>query len=225
MRLDLGGPLDSDAIDISLPLDAGLMRWPGNPELELRPVKRLANGDDADVSELRMGTHAGTHLDLPGHTIPGGATSESLDLGALVGAAWVADVSDVAGEIGIPDLEPRIPAGTVRLLLKTGNSALWNEPSGPFPASYVALSPSAAEWLAERGVRLVAIDFLSIEARDVPGRPVHRSLLSAGVALLEGVDLRAVGEGPWHLVCLPLRLAGSDGAPARAMLVRMPDGD
>ena len=206
-------------IDISLPLDGSLMVWPGNPRVELIPVKRLARGDDADVSEVRMSSHAGTHLDLPGHTIPGGVLSESLDLDVLVGPAHVVDLGSIETEIGVEDLEGHVSADVRRLLLKTRNSELWGEGPASFPDSYVALSVEAARWLAERGVLLVGIDFLSIERRGAVGRPVHRTLLGAGLAVLEGIDLRNVPPGAYQLVCLPLRLVGSDGAPARAILL------
>lgn len=210
-------------IDISLPLTKDLMVWPGNPRVELVPLKRLAAGQDADVSELRLSTHAGTHLDLPGHTLPGGAMSESIDLDVLVGPAWVGDFTKVEREIDTQDLAEHVPTGAIRLLLRTRNSALWDPLGAPFPSSYVTLSTRAATWLVQSGVRLVGIDFLSIEAPGVPGRPVHAALLSAGVAVLEGLDLRQVQAGPYRLVCLPLRLLGSDGVPARAVLLPLDD--
>lgn len=205
-------------IDISLPLGPDLIVWPGNPRVELIPLKRLSAGQDADVSELRMGTHAGTHLDPPSHMIPGGPTSESIDLDVLVGPALVVDLSAAETEIRVEHLATLVPHGTTRLLMRTRNSALWDSADSLFPSSYVALSTGAAEWLVRSSVQLVGIDFLSIEAPGASGRPVHRTLLAGGVAILEGVDLRAARPGPYRLVCLPLRLVGADGAPARAVL-------
>ena len=206
-------------IDISLALRHDLMVWPGHPRIELIPFKRLSAGQDADVSELRMATHVGTHVDPPCHTIIGGGTSESIDLDALVGPAFVVDLRAAEGEISAEELAAVVPEKTERLLLKTRNSTLWDVPDRPFPPSYVALSKEAAEWLARSRVRLVGIDFLSIEAPGVPGRPVHRALLAAGVTILEGIDLRGAEPGAYYLVCLPLRLLGADGAPARAVLL------
>ena len=207
-------------IDISLPLRRGLMTWPGNPHVELTPLKRLARGDDADTSLICLTSHAGTHIDLPSHTIVGGATSESLDLDGLVGPADVVDATDVPDVIGADVLDARVPEGAVRVLFRTANSRLWEDPDAAFPDRYVPLAPDAAAWLVAHGVRLVGIDFLSVEAPGVPGRPVHRTLLEADVVILEGVDLRSAAPGRYDLVCLPLRIEGADGAPARALLVR-----
>jgi len=216
MTDDLHPP--STVIDVSVALDDTLMVWPGNPPYRVLPVKRLASGDDADVSELRMSSHAGTHLDMPGHVIAGGALSEAIDLDALVGPAWVVDLPEVADEVRAADLSAIVPNGETRILLRTRNSMLW-ERRAIFPDTYVSLSVGAAEWLIDRGFRLVGIDFLSIEARGVPGRPVHAALLGAGVSVLEGLDLRKAPVGSVYLVCLPLRIVGSDGAPARAILI------
>jgi arylformamidase len=194
------------------------MVWPGSPDVNLAPLKRLAAGDNADVSEVRLTTHTGTHVDFPSHAIPGAANSEVLHLEALVGPAWVTDLGDLEHEIDAGHLE-RVPAGTTRLLLKTRNSALWHNPEGPFPSSFVSLTASAATHLVDMGVRLVGIDFLSIEARSDGDRPVHVALLAAGVLILEGLDLREAQDGPCRLLCLPLHLPRSDGAPARAVLL------
>jgi arylformamidase len=194
------------------------MVWPGSPEVDRVRLKRLAHGDDADVTGVHLTTHTGTHLDFPSHAIPGAPGSEALRLEALVGPAWVVDLSDVEHEIDARHLES-VPAGTTRLLVKTRNSALWSDPEGPFPSSFVSLRTSAAVRLVESGVRLVGIDFLSIEARSDSPRPVHVALLSAGVLILEGLDLREAHAGPCRLICLPLHLPDADGAPARAVLL------
>jgi arylformamidase len=215
---DREASLRSPVIDITLPLSEDLMAWPGNPQPELVPLKRLADGHDANVSELRVSTHAGTHLDPPRHAISGGATSESIGLDVLVGSVWVADFTYVVDEIHADDLAEHVPSGVTRLLLKTRNSGLWDRPDAPFPSSFVALSTSGASWLVESGVQLVGIDFLSIEAPRHGSRPVHDALLSGAVAVLEGLDLRGVAAGEYRLFCLPLRLLGADGVPARAVL-------
>lgn len=209
-----------EAIDISLPLTSTLMVWPGNPSVALKPLKRLSRGDDADVTELRMSTHAGTHLDPPGHSIHSGAMSDSIDLAALIGNAIVLDLTDVEFEITSGELEHRVPAGTRRLLLKTANSRIWASGPSRFPSSYVAVAPDAADWLVDHQIMLVGIDFLSIEAANAPGRPVHTRLGRGGVAVLEGISLFEVPPGAYTLVCLPLSLSGADGCPARAILFR-----
>lgn len=210
----------SDGIlDISVPLGPDLMLWPGNPPFRLDPIKRLSEGADADLSELRVSTHAGTHLDTPGHVLPGARTSESLRLEQLVGPVFVVDLARVRASITATHLASKVQAGTTRVLLKTRNSLLWRDDRSTFPASYVALSESGAWWLVRHGVDFVGIDFLSIEARGVPGRPVHRILVEAGAAILEGVDLSRVASGWYFLICLPLRVVGADGALARAVLL------
>jgi arylformamidase len=210
-----------DIVDITLPVGPDMLVWPGDPPVAVDPVARLDDGDPANVSALRLGTHTGTHVDPPVHFLAGGATVDRLPLDALVGEAVVADLTGAPGSVGPAELERlELPAGAARLLLKTANSALWHQP-GPiaFPDRYVALSADGAAWLVERGVRLVGTDFLSIEERDAPGHPTHLTLLRAGVVILEGLDLYTVEPGVHTLVCLPLRIAGGDGAPARAVLV------
>jgi arylformamidase len=217
--------------DISLTVGPDMLVWPGDPGVAVRPTARLAEGDPANVSELRLGTHTGTHVDPPFHFLAGGATVEELPLDALVGEAVVVDLTDEPGPIGPAALDALdLSPGTARLLLKTANSTLWSA-GGPggcppptagrpaFPDRYVALSPAGARWVVERGIRLVGTDFLSIEERDAPGHPTHVTLLSAGVVILEGLDLSAVEPGGYTLACLPLRVAGGDGAPARAVLI------
>ncbi len=207
--------------DITLPIGPDMLVWPGDPTVVVEPVARLEDGDPANVSELRLGSHTGTHVHPPAHFLADGPSVDRLSLDALVGEAVVVDLTAAPGPIGPAELDRlRLPGGVTRLLLKTANSALWHG-SGPvaFPDHYVALSPEGAAWLVERGVRLVGTDFLSIEARGAPGHPTHHTLLRAGVVILEGLDLFAVEPATYTLVCLPLRIAGGDGAPARAVLL------
>lgn len=213
-------------IDISLPIGPELLVWPGDPPVVVEPAATMAGGDPANVSLLRFGTHTGTHVDPPAHFLAGAPTVDRLPLDALVGEAVVADLTAEPGPVGPAALDRlELPAGTTRLLLKTANSELWRAAGPgppPFPDHYVAVSPAGARWLVERGIRLVGIDFLSIEERDAPGYPAHIALLSAGVVILEGLDLSAVAPGRYTLVCLPLRIAGGDGAPTRAVLFPSP---
>jgi arylformamidase len=195
-------------IDISHSIDAGLAVWPGDPPVLVEPVSRVEAGDVASVSRLVLGTHTGTHVDPPAHFLPGGTTVDELPLDVLVGPAVVADLT--GGPIDAARLEAlRLEAGTVRLLLKTGG------------ASTGALSQDGAAWLVARGVQLVGADTLSIEP-PTDDYPVHRLLLGAGVIIVEGLDLSAAAAGRYQLVCLPLRIAGGDGAPARAVLLPLP---
>lgn len=201
-------------IDISLPIGPDTPVWPGDPPVLIEPVARIEAGDPADVSRLVLSTHIGTHVDPPAHFIPGTATVDALPLDVLVGPAVVAPFP--VGPIDRVALESRsLPEGSARVLLQTAGDA-------------GALTPDGARWLVERGVRLVGADTLSIEpASECPGvreppeeqYPVHRILLGAGVVIVEGLDLSAVVPGPYQLVCLPLRIVGGDGAPARAVLI------
>jgi arylformamidase len=199
-------------IDISRPIGSDLPVWPGDPAVLVEPVARLEAGDVAAVSHLALGTHTGTHVDPPAHFVPGGATVDELDLDLLVGPAVVADLTG-----GTPVDAARLdalglPAGTTRLLLKTGCDG----PTG-------LLSSEGAAWLVARGVQLVGADTLSIEPPD-GSYPVHRLLLGAGVIIVEGLDLTAAPAGRYGLACLPLRIEGGDGAPARAVLLPLDDG-
>jgi arylformamidase len=133
-----------------------------------------------------------------------------------MGDAWVVDATALRATIRPSDLDRlAIPSGETRLLFKTRNSDLWSRDG--FSSDFLAFGADAARWLVDRGVRLIAIDYLSIAPF---GDPVdtHRTFLGAGVVVVEGTDLRAVEPGPYELLCLPLRLVGSDGAPARALL-------
>ncbi len=204
-------------IDISLPIHSGMVVYEGDPAVSVTPRLEIARGDTANVSLISLGSHTGTHLDAPAHFIEGGATVETLPLETLVGQALVAEIA-ANRLIGRGDLE-RLPLdGHRRLLLKTPNSSLWSR--GGFHRDFVALDVEGARYLTERGLRLVGIDYLSIEAFHAPGHPVHRHLLGAGVVILEGLNLARVEPGVYELICLPLPVKGIDGAPCRAVLRR-----
>ncbi len=205
--------------DISLGVAPDMLTWPGDPPVEVDPAKRIAKGDSSNVSELRLGTHTGTHVDPPFHFIEGGATTDALDLSVLVGPAQVVDLRGVRESITPKELEALdLPEGTRRILFRTNNSAMWSEERGRFPETYTALSPDGAHWCVGRGIRLVGTDFLSIEHKGAPGHPTHVALLEAGVIIVEGLDLSAVDPGAYELAVLPLKILGGDGAPARAIL-------
>ncbi|HEY3209436.1 MAG TPA: cyclase family protein [Actinomycetota bacterium] len=210
-------------VDISLPVSTDLPVWPGDPAISIEPAKRIARGDAANVSLLALGNHTGTHVDPPSHFIDGGRSIDQIDPAALVGPAWVVEVPDARGEIGAVDLESGgIPAEAERLLIKTPNSGTLG-PGKRFREDFACLSVEAAEWCVGSGLLLVGVDYLSIERPDAPKEhPVHRTLLSAGVVIVEGLDLSGVSAGACELICLPLLVAGGDGAPARAF-VRLPD--
>lgn len=194
----------SDWIDISAPLRKGIPQWPGDPLFETFLVADISKGDDANVTAFSMCAHTGTHLDAPRHYFDGGVSVDEAPLEILNGPARVLTLDT--------DF-----IGMERVLFRTGNSqsAWWRE---PFRNDFDALTPQLAERLVAAGVKLVGIDYLSVGRNDEDGAAVHRILLGAGVWLLEGLDLCDVVCGDYDLTCLPLRLEGADGAPARALL-------
>jgi len=218
---DTERPLDEGWIDVSVPLRPGIAIFEGDPTFHLERAFSIAGGAVCNVSRLDMGVHTGTHLDAPIHFIDGAPASESIPLEAGIGRAWIVDATAVRGAtLGIDDLAGlEIPDRETRLLFKTRNSELWGVPQ--FSTAFVGLDGPAAEALAARGIRLVGIDYLSVAPL---GDPVHthRALLGAGIAILEGIDLRTVDPGPVELLCLPIRLVGSDGVPARVLVRPVP---
>ncbi|MDI3339091.1 MAG: cyclase family protein [Sphaerobacter sp.] len=211
-------------LDITLALGPHLPVWPGDPTIRLDPAARIAAGDGVNVSRLQLGTHAGTHLDPPFHVRDDGARVDELPLDALIGPCWVCDLTPLTAHIDAGDLRRAgIPAGTQRLLLKTRNSRLWSTQPHAFTDDFVALTPAAARWVVDAGIRLIGIDYLSIEPFDGDGE-THRILLSAGVIAVEGLDLGRVSPGAYTLLCLPLKIAGGDGAPCRAVLAPLAFG-
>lgn len=206
---------DGRLIDISLELGPATPVFPGDPPVEVEDVFQL--GEDAThVSRLETSTHAGTHFDAPAHFIAGGLKAWEIPLERFCGPAWVIEL-DEAPAIAPGDLEARWPDAPVeRLLLKTPNSARWGTPEAAHRVQ--GLTEASAAWLAARGVGLVGIDGLSIEAIDSETYPVHRALLGREVLILEGLDLTGVAPGPYELLCLPLKLSAPDGAPVRAAL-------
>lgn len=209
--------------DISLPISSKLPAWPGDPAVQVARVSCLEAGEAANVSRLSLSAHAGTHVDAPFHVLKDGHTVDQLPLDLLVGEAWVAAVPDVPfGQMITADrlAALQLPPGVRRLLLKTVNSDLWADGVKAFRKDFVALAPDAADWLVECGVRLIGVDYLSVEGFGAEEMPVHRTLLRAGVVIVEGLNLSAVEPGSYRLICLPLKLVGADGAPARAILLK-----
>jgi arylformamidase len=199
--------------DITLPLSAELPTYPGDPVLEIRDSLTLAGGDAANVSLLNFGAHTGTHVDAPAHFIEGAKKVEALALEVLLGEAEVIEVPTDIRVITEEFVKTRSP----RVLFKTRNSELW---STDFKKDFTYLDLPAAKRLIENGVKLVGIDYLSIEKFGSEKHEVHRALLSHEVIILEGLNLTDVPAGKYELICLPLRLRSNlgDGAPARAVL-------
>ena len=207
--------------DVSLVMRPDMTTWNAEPGPTLTPLRRIAKGDTANVSVLNFSDHTGTHVDPPLHFIEGGATVDQLPIAALVGPCVVLDYTASShvddrwlGSAGIP-------TGTERLLFKTPNSELWREPTAQFTRDFVTLNASAARWCVAHGIKLVGIDYLSIEPQgpEKAGYPVHHTLLGAGVVIIEGLDLRGIAAGTYDLVCAPIKIAHGDGAPARVFLI------
>jgi arylformamidase len=206
--------------DVSLPIGPDLLTWPGDPGVEVRPSSQISQGDPANVSELRIGTHTGTHVDPPVHFVEGGDPIDAVAPDVLFGEAVVVDLTN-AEVIGPEELEALdLPDGIDRVLCKTRNSELWSRLPVEFPDDYVAVTPEGARWCVDRGLRLVGVDFLSVERDGPPEFPVHHTLLENGVIIVEGLNLWAIDPGTYTFVCLPLLIAGGDGGPARALLIQ-----
>ena len=210
----------STLLDVSIPLRPGMPTYPGEAGPSFSLLKAMADGDPADVSAVTMGLHTGTHVDAPCHFLPGAGGVESLPLDALLGPCEVLEV-DADGDVTAAQLaavlDGRRPE---RILLRTRNSTgrrpAWSRDA--FDPGFAALQPEAARLLIERGVRLVGIDYLSVEPFAAHEPRTHLALLGAGVVIAEGLDLRRVPAGPYELLCLPIVMAGRDGAPARVLL-------
>jgi arylformamidase len=212
-----GGKLmPSDWIDVSVPIKTGMVCWPGDATVRVERVMDMGRGDPANVSTLTMTVHNGTHMDAPLHFIAAGASLDNVPFVATVGRARVIEIADPES-IKPQDLRPhRIRRGE-RILFKTRNSTrCWATDS--FVTDYVYITREAAAFLTERGVRTVGIDYLSVGAFDGDGAETHVTLLEAGVWLIEGLDLARVAPGKYDLICLPMRIVGAEGAPARAVL-------
>jgi arylformamidase len=204
-------------IDISVPLDATLPTYPNNTPFSLEPVKRVARGDSSNVSTLHMSAHTGTHVDAPRHFFDAGPGAEALPLELLIGRTRVVEVLSRSG-ISAADLSAIDLSEELRLLIKTHNSRLWGSPD--FHSDYVGVTESGARHLVDHGIKVVGVDYLSVEQFRASGAPAHHVLLGAGTIVIEGLNLAAVDPGVYEMICLPLRIVGADGAPARVVLRR-----
>ena len=206
--------------DISLPISPELPVWPGDPAIVLEQVSSMDAGAHDNVSRLACSVHTGTHVDAPHHFLNDHRTAEMLSLDILTGPAEVVRIPDEVKAVTADVLAgAAVPAGTERLLIRSANSQLWKNGEKEFFTGFVGITADGAGWLVEREIKLIGIDYLSV-APYKQSVPTHRILLEAGMVILEGVDLSAIQPGNYNLFCLPLKLVGSDGAPARAILIR-----
>lgn len=209
-------------IDISTPVVNGGLVYPGNPAIEIVPQQEIAKGASANVSSVFFGSHTATHVDAAKHFFDDGETVDMLPLDRLIGRATVLEFAEDVMQIGAKELDGQPLEGARRVLLKTRNSALLE--LDEFTRNYTFLAPDGAELLAERGVELVGIDYLSIEQFRSGHHRTHRTLLERRIVIVEGLQLAGVAPGVYDFICLPLRLAGMDGAPARAVLLEIEAG-
>lgn len=204
-------------VDVSVPIRGGMAHWPDNPPIELQRTMDVAKGDPATVSHLSLGVHSGTHVDAPVHFVADAAGVEDIPWEGLIGEVRVVPIRD-RRSIGVEELRSVEPRQGERLLFKTENSArCWRVDT--FLSDYVYLSLEGARFLAERRVRTVGIDYLSLAGMH-EGVPTHLALIHAEICMIEGLDLSAVEPGAYEMLCLPLRLVDADGAPARVLLRR-----
>lgn len=206
--------------DISVPISAAMPTYPGDPAVEIKQALALKAGDAANVTLLNFGAHTGTHVDAPAHFIEGAQKVDSLALDVLVGRARVVEIPKEVQAISAQHIRELNLGGAERVLFRTRNSDFWSNTSGGFREDFTYLEADAARALVEMGIRLVGIDYLSVEKFKSENFETHHALLSNGVVIIEGLDLREVAGGDYELICLPLRIAqgSGDGAPARAIL-------
>ena len=200
--------------DVSVSVSPDMHVYPGDPKVSVERTAELSKGDVANVSFLKFGTHTGTHIDAPSHFIDGTMTVDQIPLNLLIGRAKVVEISSAT--ITREALEEIDLAEDARVLFKTRNSYLWREPE--FVKEFVHMTKEAAELIVENGVKVVGIDYLSVEKFDFESPDVHRILLGSGAVIIEGLDLSEVEPGNYELICLPLKIEGGDGAPARVVL-------
>jgi arylformamidase len=204
-------------IDVSVPLDGKLPTYPNNTPFSVEPIKRIARGDSSNVSTLHMSAHTGTHVDAPRHFFDDGPGTDALPLEMLIGRTRVIEISSRTG-VTAADLKAIDLSEDLRVLIKTYNSRLWSSPD--FHTDYVGVTESGAKHLVDCGVKVVGVDYLSVEQFKKAGAPAHHILLGNGVIVIEGLNLSDADAGYYEMYCLPLRIADGDGAPARVVLKR-----
>ncbi|PWH14863.1 MAG: cyclase [Anaerolineae bacterium] len=204
--------------DITLTLSDEIPSWPGDPKFFMERFDKIEAGDNTNTTRFEMSAHTGTHVDAPYHFINHGKGVDQLSLKILTGRVYVLHLPEV-NVVTAADLEKAdIPPRTRRLLIRTRNSEYWAKGVKEFQTDFVGLTADAADYLVKRGVKLIGVDYLSV-APYKQSRPTHEILLRANVIIVEGLNLAEVAQGRYMLYCLPLKLKGADGAPARAILI------
>jgi arylformamidase len=210
--------VSSEWIDISVPIRTGMAVWPGDTAARIRRTESIDRGDMVNMSDLTMSAHAGTHMDAPIHFLADGVSLDELPLDAVIGPARVIRIEDPY-KITVRELLPHDIRHGERILFRTRNSERCRR-NDVFVEDFVFIAADAARHLAESGVRAVGIDYMSVGGFESDMEETHRALLGAGIWVIEGLDLSDVEPGDYELICLPLKIAGGDGAPARAVVRR-----
>lgn len=206
--------------DISLSISPNLPTWPGDPGLKLEQYASMDKGEHYNATHISSSVHLGTHVDAPRHFLNDGNTVEQLPLEVLTGPCYVTQLPDGIEAITSEVLDrTEITSEMKRVLFGTSNSHYWAKGESRFQTDFVAITEDGAEWLVERGIQLIGVDYLSVAPYE-ESIPTHTVLLKAGVVIVEGLNLANIMRGFYDLYCLPLKIAGSDGAPARAILIQ-----
>ncbi len=205
--------------DVSLTISPDLVVWPGDPAISLERASKIEEGANANVSHIDMGVHTGTHVDAPCHFLMGAKGIDQVDINVLIGPAIVYQLDDAIDVVNAQVLQKlAIPEGTRRVLLKTRNSQYWRDNVMKFQPDFVGIDLDGANYLVEHGIQLIGIDYISVSPYK-KSKPTHEVLLKKGIVIIEGLDLSEIKPGPYQLYCLPVKLKGSDGAPARTVLI------
>ena len=203
-------------IDISVPLHNGMVHWPGDAPFNRTQTLHIAKGDECNLSQISSSAHVGTHMDAPRHFLKDGHGIETMPVDATIGPARVVAIHD-PDLIRIAELEPHQLKRGERVLFKTRNSShVWK--TSEFQKKFVHIPQDTARYLGKCGVQTVGVDYLSVGGFETDSAETHQALLEAGIWIIEGLNLENVEPGNYELICLPLKLVGSDGAPARAIL-------
>jgi arylformamidase len=203
--------------DLSVPIKTGGLVYPGNPEISVELQQAVAKGASANVSLIRFGSHTGTHADASRHFFDDGQPVDQIPLERLIGPAILIAFPDDVRSVTAENLKSRKLEGQKRVLIRTRNSALLSQQQ--FVPDYTFLAPDGAQYLVDIGVELVGVDYLSIEQFHSGHHKTHKTLLARSVVIVEGLNFSAPPPGQYQFICLPLRLEGCDGAPARAVLI------
>ena len=203
--------------DISVSVKTGGLIYPGNPEILIEPQQAISLGAGANVSRISFGSHTATHVDAAKHFFDDGETVDRIALERFIGPALLISVDDSLTAVTASDLQQHDLGGHTRILIRTRNSSLLSDTE--FHRDYTYLAPDGAEYLVEKGIELVGVDYLSIEQFRSGHHRTHRTLLEKNIVIVEGLNLSGINPGTYDFVCLPLRLEGLDGSPARAVLI------